>query len=44
VRQSWITLTEADPMTLIRVFVISYLPNGTTDTIARPVMKLTSRA
>jgi hypothetical protein len=40
VRQSWITLTEADPMTLIRVFChLPYLANGTTDSIARPVME-----
>ncbi len=40
VRQSWITLTECDPMTLIRVFCyLPYLPTGKTDPIARPVLE-----
>ena len=40
IRQSWITLTEADPMSLIRVFChLPYLPNGSTDPIARTVIE-----
>jgi hypothetical protein len=40
IRQSWITLTEADPMTLIRVIsLLPYLPNGKTDPIARTVLE-----
>jgi hypothetical protein len=40
VRQSWITLTESDPMSLIRVFCqLPYLPNGKTDPIAKPVLE-----
>ncbi len=39
-RQSWVTLTEADPMTLIRVFSqLPYLADGRTDPIAKPVME-----
>ncbi len=39
-RQSWIILTEADPMTLIRIFChLPYLADGTTATIARPIME-----
>jgi hypothetical protein len=40
IRQSWITLTESDPMSLIRVFCqIPYLPNGRTDPIAKTVLE-----
>jgi hypothetical protein len=40
IRQSWITLTETDPMSLIRVFCqIPYLPNGRTDPIAKTVLE-----
>jgi hypothetical protein len=39
-RQSWITLTEADPMSLIRIFCyLPYLPDGKTDPIARTVLE-----
>jgi hypothetical protein len=40
IRQSWITLTEADPISLIRVFCnLPYLANGTTDAIASTVLQ-----
>ncbi len=40
IRQSWITLTEADPMTMIRVIsFLPYLPDGRTDPIARTVLQ-----
>ena len=40
VKQSWITLTEADPISLIRVFcLLPYLPDGKTDPVARAVME-----
>jgi hypothetical protein len=40
IRQSWITLTEAEPMALIRIFChLPYLPNGKTDPIARTVIE-----
>ncbi len=40
IRQSWMVLTEADPMTFIRVFCqLPYLPNGKTDPISKPVME-----
>jgi hypothetical protein len=40
VKQSWITLIEADVMTLIRTFCqLPYLADGSTDTIARAVME-----
>jgi hypothetical protein len=40
VKQSWITLIEADVMTLIRTFCqLPYLPDGSTDSIARAVME-----
>jgi hypothetical protein len=33
-------LTEADPISLIRIFSqLPYLPDGSTDSIARPVME-----
>jgi len=39
-RQSWVTLTEADPMSLIRIFChLPYLPDGATASIARPIME-----
>jgi hypothetical protein len=39
-KQSWITLTEADPMSFIRAFCqIPYLADGRTDNIARPVLE-----
>ena len=39
-KQSWITLIDADPISLIRVFCqLPYRPDGTTDSIARPVME-----
>lgn len=40
IRESWIALTEADPILLIRVFCqLPYLANGKTDPIARPVLE-----
>ncbi len=40
IRESWLTLIEAEPMTLIRVFCqIPYLANGKTDAIARSVIE-----
>jgi hypothetical protein len=40
IKQSWITLTEADPITFIRAFCqLPYLPDGKTDPIAKPVME-----
>jgi hypothetical protein len=39
IRQSWVTLTEADPISLIRVFcLLPYLSDGTTDPIARTLL------
>ena len=39
-KQSWIVLIEADVITLIKTFCqIPYLPDGTTDSIARNVME-----
>jgi hypothetical protein len=39
-RQSWLTLIEAEPMTLIRIFCqVPYLANGKTDAIARSVIE-----
>ena len=39
-KQSWITLTEADPISLIRVFCqLPYLPDGSTDPVARALME-----
>ena len=39
-RESWLTLAESDPMLLIRVFcLLPYLPDGSTDPIARPVLE-----
>src|SRR5262249_17452192 len=40
IRESWLTLTEADTMSLIRIFCqLPYLANGKTDAIARTVME-----
>ena len=40
IKQSWITLIEADPISLIRVFCqLPYLASGTTDPVARAVME-----
>jgi len=40
VKQSWITLSEADAIAFIRTFCqIPYLPNGKTDAIAQPVLE-----
>lgn len=40
VKESWLTLAEADPMLLIRVFcLLPYLPDGQTDPIARAVLE-----
>jgi hypothetical protein len=40
IKESWLVLTEADPMTLIRtVCALPYLPDGRTDAIARPVLE-----
>ena len=40
IRQSWLVLTEADPISLIRIFCqIPYRPDGKTDAIARPVIE-----
>jgi len=39
-KQSWVTLTEADPISLIRVFcALPYLEDGRTDPVARAVME-----
>lgn len=39
-KQSWVTLTDADPISLIRVFCqLPYLADGTTDPVARAVME-----
>jgi hypothetical protein len=41
IRQSWLALTEADPISLIRIFChIPYRPDGKTDAIARPVIEI----
>jgi hypothetical protein len=40
IRQSWVTLTEVDPLSLIRIVCqLPYMPNGKTDPIARPVLE-----
>ncbi|HEX7652211.1 MAG TPA: hypothetical protein VF607_01815, partial [Verrucomicrobiae bacterium] len=40
VKQSWLILTESEPMTLVRVFcLLPYLPDGQTDPIARAVLE-----
>ena len=39
-KQSWVTLTEADPISLIRVFCqLPYLADGSTDPVSRAVME-----
>jgi hypothetical protein len=40
VKQSWTTLTATDPMSLVRTFCqLPYLPDGSTDPVARAVME-----
>jgi len=40
IRQSWITLSEAEPLVLIRIFChVPYLANGKTDPIAQTVIE-----
>lgn len=40
VKQSWLILSESDPMSLVRVFcLLPYLPDGQTDPIARAVLE-----
>ena len=40
VKQSWVTLTATDPMSLVRTFCqLPYLADGTTDPVARAVME-----
>ena len=40
IRLSWLALTEADPISLIRIFChVPYRPDGKTDSIARPVIE-----
>jgi hypothetical protein len=40
IRQSWMTLIEAEPLALIKIFCyVPYLPSGKTDPIARPVIE-----
>jgi hypothetical protein len=40
IRQSWLTLIEAEPLSLIRVFCqLPYKRDGSTDAIARPVLE-----
>jgi len=40
IRQSWITLIEMDPISLIRIFcAVPYRSDGKTDSIARPVLE-----
>jgi hypothetical protein len=40
IKQSWITLIEADPMSLIRIFCqLPYRSDGTTDAVARTIME-----
>lgn len=40
VKQSWLMLTEADAISLIRTFCqLPYLPDGRTDSIAQPVLE-----
>ena len=39
-KQSWLVLTESDPMTIVRVFsLLPNLPDGQTDPIARAVLE-----
>jgi len=40
VKQSWLILSESDPMSLVRVFcLLPYLPDGQTDPIARAILE-----
>jgi hypothetical protein len=40
VKQSWLTLTAAEPMALVRIFcLLPYLPDGQTDPMAQAVME-----
>ncbi|HYG21203.1 MAG TPA: hypothetical protein VEH04_00365 [Verrucomicrobiae bacterium] len=40
IKQSWVTLTEADPISFIRVFCqLPYLADGSTDPVARAIME-----
>jgi hypothetical protein len=40
IKHSWVLLTEADPMSFVRVFSqFPYLPDGKTDPIGRPVLE-----
>ncbi len=40
IKESWLVLIDADPMTLIRtVCQLPYLPDGRTDSIAQPVLE-----
>jgi len=40
IRQSWVTLIEADALSLIKIIChLLYLPTGKTDPIARPVIE-----
>lgn len=40
VKQSWIVLTETDPMVFVRVFcLLPYLPDGQTDPLARSILE-----
>jgi len=40
VKQSWLVLTESDPMTFVRVFsLLPYLPDGQTDPLGRAVLE-----
>jgi hypothetical protein len=41
IKQSWVTLTEADPLSLIKIFCqLPYLPDGKTDPIARTLLEM----
>jgi len=40
VKQSWIALTDTDPMVFVRVFcLLPYLPDGQTDPLARTILE-----
>jgi hypothetical protein len=40
VKQSWLVLSESDPMSFVRVFsLLPYLPDGQTDPIARAILE-----
>ena len=39
-KQSWLTLTGADPMSFVRIFcLLPYLPDGQTDLTIRPILE-----